>query len=132
MFLSSLLLSPFLRLSAQQPGEQDQQPAEQTPPTRAPAAAGNAKVTEKAKEPKEKEEEKPPMVTHHEMRLRGKALKYTATVGLMPIRNADGDTEAYIFFMAYTLDNTPAGAHRPLTFCFNGGPPATSLIMASP
>jgi carboxypeptidase C (cathepsin A) len=123
--LSSLLLALSLRLSAQQPGEEDQ--PEQTPSTVAPTTLGNAKATEKAKESKEKEEEKPPVITHHEIRLAGKALKYTATVGLMPIKNADGDTEAHIFFMAYTLDNAPTGIHRPLTFCFNGGPGSSSV-----
>ncbi|HWU38557.1 MAG TPA: hypothetical protein VN203_12995, partial [Candidatus Acidoferrum sp.] len=121
-----LLLALSLRLNAQQPGEADQ-PAEQTPSTSAPTTGGNAKATEKAKEPKEKEEEKPPVVTHHEIRSGGKALKYTATAGLMPIKNADGDTEAHIFFMAYTLDNAPTRAHRPLTFCFNGGPGSSSV-----
>ena len=31
-----------------------------------------------------------------------------------------GETEAKLFFMAYTLDNPPA--KRPLMFSFNGGP----------
>jgi len=123
--LSSLLLALSLRLSAQQPGEEDQ--PEQTPSTVAPTTLGNAKATEKAKESKEKEEEKPPVVTHHEIRSGGRVLKYTATVGLMPIKNADGDTEAHIFFMAYTLDNAPATARHPLTFCFNGGPGSSSV-----
>lgn len=44
----------------------------------------------------------------------------------MPIKNAvSGDTEARIFFMAYTLDNPPAG--RPLMFSFNGGPGSASV-----
>jgi carboxypeptidase C (cathepsin A) len=126
VFLSGLLFTLSLQLGAQQPSEADQ-PQEQTPPTGAPRAVANAKATEKAKESKEKEEEKPPVVTHHEIRLGGKALKYTATVGLMPIKNPDGDTEAHIFFMAYTLDNAPGGTHRPLTFCFNGGPGSSSV-----
>jgi carboxypeptidase C (cathepsin A) len=126
VFLSSLLPVLSLQLSAQQPGEPGK-PAEQMAPASAPAPEEKAKATEKGKESKEKEEEKPPVVTHHEIRSGGKALKYTATVGLMPLKNADGDTEARIFFMAYTLDNAPAGAHRPLTFCFNGGPGSSSV-----
>jgi carboxypeptidase C (cathepsin A) len=126
VFLSSLLLVPCLHVSAQQPDEPGE-PVEQTAPTSAPGPEERAKTTEKSKEPKEKEKEKPPVVTHHEIRSGGKALKYTATVGLMPVKNADGDTEAHIFFMAYTLENAPAGAHRPLTFCFNGGPGSSSV-----
>src|SRR5208337_398579 len=125
VFLPSLLLVLSLQLSAQQ-SDEPEKPAEQTASASAPVPEEKAKATEKGKESKEKEEEKPPVVTHHEIRSGGKALKYTATVGLMPLKNADGDTEAHIFFMAYTLDNAPAGAHRPLTFCFNGGPGSSS------
>src|SRR5882762_3225410 len=90
-----------------------------------------SKPTEKAGEkpadkPKEPTDEKP-VVTHHEIRVNGKALKYTATTGLMPIRNAKGDTEAHIFFMAYTLDGVSDTARRPLMFSFNGGPGSASV-----
>jgi carboxypeptidase C (cathepsin A) len=44
----------------------------------------------------------------------------------MPIKNATtGETEARIFYMAYTLDNPLAG--RPLMFSFNGGPGSASV-----
>jgi len=44
----------------------------------------------------------------------------------MPIKNAaSGETEARIFYIAYTLDNPPAG--RPLMFSFNGGPGSASV-----
>ena len=85
-------------------------------------AAGQApaKPTEKKEEP-----EQPPVVTHHSIHLNGRELKYTATTGLMPIKNSDGDTEAHIFYIAYTLDNPPAD--RPLVFAFNGGPGSASV-----
>src|SRR5712692_1886702 len=38
-----------------------------------------------------------PVITHHEITVGGKTLKYTATVGMMPIKNRDGETEARIF-----------------------------------
>ncbi|HEY3739448.1 MAG TPA: peptidase S10 [Bryobacteraceae bacterium] len=68
-------------------------------------------------------------ITHHTMKLDSGALAYTATVGEMPLKNTTGDTEAHIFYMAYTKDTTsPADqARRPLTFCFNGGPGSASL-----
>ena len=51
-----------------------------------------------------------PVVTHHRIRLGGKELKYTATAGLMPIKDAKGETEARIFFIAYTRDDAgPVG-----------------------
>ncbi len=50
--------------------------------------------------------EEPPIVTHHEIHVGGRVLRYTATTGYMPIRNEEGtEVEANIFFVAYTLDN---------------------------
>jgi carboxypeptidase C (cathepsin A) len=70
--------------------------------------------------------EEPPVVTKHSVRVGGRQLNYTTTTGYMPIKNAvSGETEARIFFMAYTLDNPPAG--RPLMFSFNGGPGSASV-----
>jgi carboxypeptidase C (cathepsin A) len=65
-------------------------------------------------------------VTRHSMRVGSRQLNYTATTGFMPIRNAQtGETEAKIFFTAYTLNNPPA--NRPLMFSFNGGPGSASV-----
>lgn len=66
-------------------------------------------------------------MTRHEIRAGGRVLRYTATVGMMPIKNRDGETEARMFFMAYTLDDAGARARRPLTFSFNGGPGSASV-----
>ncbi len=94
---------------AEKPPAQAQQP---------PAAAEK----EKEKEPPET----PPVVTHHEIRVDGKVLRYTATAGLMPIKNEQsGKVEAHMFYVAYTLDT--AGRRRPLTFAFNGGPGSSSV-----
>jgi carboxypeptidase C (cathepsin A) len=68
-----------------------------------------------------------PVVTRHELRAGGKTLKYTATTGYLPIRNAQGEVEAQIFFIAYTLDGTTDPAKRPLTVSFNGGPGSSSV-----
>ncbi len=70
--------------------------------------------------------EEPPVATRHSIRVGSRTLNYTVTTGFMPIRNErTGDTEARIFFMAYTLDNPPA--NRPLMFSFNGGPGSASV-----
>jgi carboxypeptidase C (cathepsin A) len=58
----------------------------------------------------------------------GKTLNYTATVGHLPVRDADGKVIAEVVFTAYTLD----GVHspdRPVTFAFNGGPGAASVYL---
>ena len=67
-----------------------------------------------------------PSIQKHSLTVKGKTLNYTTTVGLMPIRNQQsGETEAKIFYVAYTLDNPPA--NRPLMFSFNGGPGSASV-----
>ncbi len=78
-----------------------------------------------AKDKKEKEDE--PIVTHHEMRVGGKLLKYTATTGTLPLKNETGEVEANIFFVAYVVDRTAGPETRPLTFSFNGGPGSASV-----
>lgn len=74
-----------------------------------------------------KEVETPPVVRHHEIQLNGAPLKYTTTTGLMPIRNAAGETEASMFYVAYTLDGVKDASRRRLTFSFNGGPGSSSV-----
>src|SRR5690242_12462453 len=45
-----------------------------------------------------------PAVTHHKIQLDGKDLAYTATAAQMPIKATSGETEAHMFYVAYTLD----------------------------
>ena len=67
------------------------------------------------------------VITHHTITLHGKRIKFTATTGYMPIKAENGKLLANIFFIAYTKDEPKGKAnHRPLTFCFNGGPGAAS------
>jgi carboxypeptidase C (cathepsin A) len=85
---------------------------------------------EKDKE-KDKEEhydmtEAAAVVTHHQITVDGKLLKYTAAAGRLPIKRGDGRIEAEMFYVAYTLDGQDA-AKRPLTFAFNGGPGSASI-----
>ena len=109
-----LLLACSISLSAQ----------ERRAPAEHAAAEPKPPASEKEKE-KEPPEEKP-VVTQHQMTIVGKPLHYTATVGLMPIKNEQTNkVEAHMFYVAYTLDNPPSG--RPLTFCFNGGPGSSSV-----
>jgi carboxypeptidase C (cathepsin A) len=68
-----------------------------------------------------------PVVTHHSVKVQGKTIDYTATVAQMPLKDASGETEAHIFYMAYTLDGVTDTSKRPVTFCFNGGPGSASM-----
>ncbi|MDT7807878.1 MAG: hypothetical protein QOJ70_1691 [Acidobacteriota bacterium] len=68
-----------------------------------------------------------PSVTKHEIRIGGRVLRYTVTTGMMPLKSAAGETEARIFYMAYTADNPVNPTQRPLMFSFNGGPGSSSV-----
>ncbi|HEY6968396.1 MAG TPA: peptidase S10 [Candidatus Angelobacter sp.] len=116
-----LLLLCFTLVSAVSQERRSQRPAEQ--PSAAPSAGQPARPP--AAEPKKESPEPPPVVTHHEIHVGGKTLRYTATAGMMPIHNTDGELEANMFFIAYTLEGQ--NERRPLTFSFNGGPGSASV-----
>jgi carboxypeptidase C (cathepsin A) len=60
------------------------------------------------------------------MQLAGRTLKYTATVGTIPVYSADGAKKTgEVVFTSYVMD----GADRPVTFAFNGGPGASSVYL---
>ena len=92
-----------------------------------------ALITDKARQgageerAEKKTEEEPPVVTHHEIMIDGLPLRYTVTTGLMPLKNEQGETEARLFFMAYTRDEAGSPSERPLMFSFNGGPGSSSV-----
>lgn len=100
-------------------------PAEKQPET-APADAPKPGVTKDSDEGHFDMTEVAPVVTHHQVTVSGKLLKYTATAGRLPIKSEEGKIEAEMFFVAYTLDGQDA-AKRPLTFAFNGGPGSASI-----
>ena len=69
----------------------------------------------------------PPVVTAHTATVGGQQLSYQVTTGLLPLKNAQDEIEAQIFYMAYTLDRPGDDSVRPLTFAFNGGPGSASI-----
>jgi carboxypeptidase C (cathepsin A) len=86
--------------------------------------------TEEKKESKEKVRKMlgiEPVETQHELKLKSRTLKYTATVGAIPLKDEFDETEAEIFFVAYTLDGSDESSKRPLMFVFNGGPGSSSI-----
>ncbi len=97
--------------TAQQPGRQTEQPG-------GPGAAIPPMHFDMT--------EVPPVQTHHTIRVNGQELRYTATTGRLPIKDAEGKIEAEMFFVAYTLDGADP-ATRPLTFAYNGGPGSSSI-----
>ncbi len=62
----------------------------------------------------------------------GKTLRYTATVGVIPVYNRtdpakDEVKTGEVVVTSYTLDS--GGADRPVTFAMNGGPGASSVYL---
>jgi len=113
-------------------GRRQPPPGQQPSPTPQVSASPSPSSTQTAQQRSSQERpaqpaEEPPIVSRHEIKAAGRTLRYTATVGMMPIKNRDGETEARIFFMAYTLDDTGGRGRRPLTFSFNGGPGSASV-----
>jgi carboxypeptidase C (cathepsin A) len=98
-----------------------------------PKPSEPAVAAEKPKEADPAEKDKAPVigekpvVTRHEITVNGKPLKYTATAGTLPLTTAAGETEAHVFFIAYTVDNAGPPGQRPLLFAFNGGPGSSSV-----
>lgn len=92
---------------------------------------GEKSKPEENEKGKDKEKDKPKTsVTKHSITINGQKIDYTATAGLMPLKDKDGKTTtANIFFIAYTKDGVTDVAKRPLTFSFNGGPGAASVWM---
>src|SRR5579871_4377616 len=79
--------------------------------------------------PPEKAAELPPLppdahVTQS-IQLGGRTLNYTATVGTIPVYNADNKKTGEVVFTAYTMD----GPNRAVTFALNGGPGAASVYL---
>jgi len=112
------------------PAKQSQQPAKQEEKAAKPTEPAPPQPEPKAGDDKKEEHfdmtEIAPVVTHHQISLDGKTLKYTATAGRLPIKRGDGKIEAEMFFVAYSVDGQDA-SKRPLTFAFNGGPGSATI-----
>src|SRR5258708_20287168 len=69
-------------------------------PTPAPAQEQAPKPA--APEPKKEAPEQPPVVTHHEVHVGGKTLRYTATAGMMPLKNNDTrEVQAHLLYIPH-------------------------------
>src|SRR5437016_998638 len=136
--MSRSLLTPLLLLlisSAPPASAQGTQGATQTPapaapqttPTTTPGGRGGRGGVAGPLPAFGGEVDETPVVTRHSITVQGNTLNYTATVAQMPLKDSAGETEAHIFYIAYTLDGVSDTAKRPLTFCFNGGPGSASI-----
>lgn len=95
----------------------------------APASVLAAPDADAKPDPKDDKTEAPALPAdasaRQSMRLAGRTLDYTATVGTLPVRDAKGKVIADVVFTAYTMP----GKDRPVTFALNGGPGASSVYL---
>lgn len=68
------------------------------------------------------------VASQHELHVGAVNVAYTATEGSVPLTDSGGETQARIFFTAYTSSAKP-GETRPLTFVWNGGPGGASILL---
>lgn len=136
--IQAILLLLMLATPWQDPSNQSRRQGQGAPPQATPApqaspspgaspSASPSVQGRRSGEPSPTPVEEPLVITRHEMKAGGKTLRYTAAAGMMPIRNREGETEARMFFVSYTLDNPSGRGTRPLTFAFNGGPGSASV-----
>lgn len=96
--------------------------------------------TRNVKEDEPRDKPKDQLVeTRHSIRINDQDIPYTVTVGTMILKEESeksaekaGEFEgekpkAAVFFVAYTRDDQPDKAKRPITFSFNGGPGSSSV-----
>lgn len=72
------------------------------------------------------------VVTSHETTIRGREVRYDATVGTLTLPDSAGDPAAALGYVAYhrtDVEEGPDAAPRPVTFVWNGGPGASSSIL---
>ena len=105
--------------------------AQERPAAQQQQQRGEQQQRSGGEEPKEASKETPvppekSSVTHHELMLGGKSLKYTATAGTLLIGDEDDKPCGSIFYVAYTLDGADP-ATRPVSFLYNGGPGSATL-----
>ena len=110
------LLTASLALGQGNPQRRNEQ--QQQAPQAQPTEPGQQR---RAPVPEEKSS-----VTHHNARIGGQQINYTATAATYVIKSDDGTPKATFFFVAYTTEDVPDVSKRPLSFVYNGGPGSAS------
>jgi carboxypeptidase C (cathepsin A) len=64
--------------------------------------------------------------TNHEITINGQKIAYTATVGMLIMKDDKCNPKASAFYISYSK-NEDDKRLRPISFCFNGGPGSSSV-----
>lgn len=70
----------------------------------------------------------PDSITHHVLKMHGKKYAYTSRAGTITLYNKAHKPTVSMFYTSETLNN-PKEQNRPITFFFNGGPGASSMLL---
>ena len=119
--LLTALLSWILSLNAQ--GRRGGGPPPANPPAQTEGAAPASQAAQQFPAPPAVEMTSK---TKHEIQINGKKIPYTATAGTLVLKKEEKPW-ANMFYVAYTRDDVPEAAKRPITFAFNGGPGSSSV-----
>ncbi|MDT0677493.1 S10 family peptidase [Autumnicola musiva] len=69
------------------------------------------------------------VVTEHSVRIKGQNIDYSATTGMQPVWNEDGEPIASLYYTYYKRSDVKNTEDRPLVISFNGGPGSASVWM---
>ena len=69
------------------------------------------------------------VVTTHRVNINGQRIDYTATTGMQPVWNDEGEAIASLFYTYYKREGGKDVKNRPLVISFNGGPGSASVWM---
>jgi carboxypeptidase C (cathepsin A) len=98
------------------------QPQQDAPPAEKPAAAAKPEAGKPEGLPEDKS-------VAQTVTVNGKTLHYTATVGTIRLKDAQGKPTGDVMYTAYTLDHEKGAPDRPVLFAVNGGPGASSVYL---
>ncbi|MFT6085660.1 MAG: carboxypeptidase C (cathepsin A) [Glaciecola sp.] len=69
------------------------------------------------------------VVTKHSVKINGKNISYTASVGTQPVWDDQGSPIASLFYTYYERQDVDKRETRPIVYSFNGGPGSASVWM---
>ncbi len=69
------------------------------------------------------------VVTQHSVKIKGQNINYSATTGMQPVWNEDGEPIASLYYTYYKRSDIKNTENRPLVISFNGGPGSASAWM---
>lgn len=93
----------------------------------APAYAQETPAAEEKKPPVVEEKTVDPIQKKGSVKIDGKEIAYTSTVGKIVLKNKKNEPRASIFYTSYTREDAGDVSKRPVMFAFNGGPGSSAV-----